>query len=130
MMSGMGAREPIRPGIVQTCPSGRSCDPQQGTDMAVLTGLGVRHRDDLARFESELTLAERLPENSVLDVFIGAAERHPDRVALTMLVSGADDEQPRRVAYGELLGLVRRAANLFTTLGGARPGVAYMLPSL
>ena len=98
--------------------------------MAVLTGLGVADRDDLARFESELTLAERLPEKSVLDVFIGAAERHPERVALTMLMTGADDEQPRRVAYGELLGLVRRAANLFTTLGGARPGVAYMLPSL
>src|SRR3982750_868251 len=98
--------------------------------MAVLTGLGVPNRDDLARFESELTLAERLPERSVLDVFIGAAERHPERIALTMLMSGAEDEQPRRVAYGELLGLVRRGANLFTALGGARPGVAYMLPSL
>jgi len=98
--------------------------------MAVLTGLGVANRDDLARFESELTLAERLPEKSVLDVFIGAAERHPERIAMTMLMSGADDEAPRRVAYAELLGLVRRAANLFTTLGGARPGVAYMLPSL
>ena len=47
-----------------------------------------------------------------------------------MLMTGAPDEQPRRVSYGELLGLVRRAANLFATLGGARPGVAYMLPSL
>jgi fatty-acyl-CoA synthase len=99
-------------------------------DMAVLTGLGVRNRDDLARFEAEMSLAERLPERSVLDVFIGAAERHPERIALTMLMSGDDDERPRRVAYGELLGLVRRAANLFVTLGGARPGVAYMLPSL
>jgi len=66
--------------------------------MAVLTGLGVANRDDLARFESELTLAERLPEKSVLDVFIGAAERHPERIAMTMLMSGADDEAPRRVA--------------------------------
>jgi fatty-acyl-CoA synthase len=98
--------------------------------MAVLTERRVRNRDDLARFEAELTLAERLPERSVLDVFIGAAERHPERIALTMLMTGADDEQPRRVSYGELLGLVRRAANLFTALGGARPGVAYMLPSL
>ena len=98
--------------------------------MAVLTERRVRNRDDLVRFEAELTLAERLPERSVLDVFIGAAERHPERIALTMLMSGDDDEQPRRVSYGELLGLVRRAANLFTALGGARPGVAYMLPSL
>ena len=47
-----------------------------------------------------------------------------------MLMTGAPDEQPRRVSYRELLGLVRRAANLFATLGGPRPGVAYMLPSL
>ena len=45
-------------------------------------------------------------------------------------MSGAPDEQPRRVTYRELLGLVRRAANLFSSLGGLRPGVAYMLPSL
>ena len=45
-------------------------------------------------------------------------------------MSGAEDEQPRRVNYGELLGLVRRAANLFAALSGPRPGVAYMLPSL
>ena len=36
----------------------------------------------------------------------------------------------RVISYAELLGLVRRAANLFTSLAGARPGVAYMLPSL
>jgi fatty-acyl-CoA synthase len=98
--------------------------------MAVLNERRIRSRDDLARFETELTLEERLPERSVLDVFIGAAERHPERTALTMLMSGADDEVPRRVSYGELLGLVRRAANLFASLGGTRPGVAYMLPSL
>ena len=58
------------------------------------------------------------------------AERQPDRTALTMLMTGAPDEQPRRVELRELLGLVRRAANLFASLGGPRPGVAYMLPSL
>ena len=44
-------------------------------------------------------------------------------------MTGAPDEHPRRVSYRELLGLVRRAANLFATLAGPRPGVAYMLPS-
>jgi len=34
------------------------------------------------------------------------------------------------VSYSELLGLVRRAANLFASIGGTRPGVAYMLPSM
>ncbi|HSW06621.1 AMP-binding protein, partial [Aquabacterium sp.] len=101
--------------------------------MALLTlGTGdrIRSRDDLARFEAEMTLAQRLPERSILDVFIGSAARQPERTAITMLMSGAPDEQPRRVSYRELLGLVRRAANLFSSLGGPRPGVAYMLPSL
>jgi len=98
--------------------------------MAHLNQTGVRSRDDLARFETEMTLEQRLPERSVLDVFTAAAERQPDRTALTQLMTGAPDEQARRVSYRELLGLVRRAANLFAMLGGARPGVAYMLPSL
>lgn len=98
--------------------------------MARLTHSGVRTREDLARFEAEMTLDQRVPERSVLDVFIHTAARQPDRTALTMLTTGADDERPRRVSYSELLGLVRRAANLFATLGGRRPGVAYMLPSL
>ena len=98
--------------------------------MAILNEQRIRTREDLARFEAGMTLEQRLPERSVLDVFIGAAERHPERTAITMLMSGAPDEQPRRVSYAELLALVRRAANLFATLGGQRPGVAYMLPSL
>ena len=98
--------------------------------MAFLTSLRIRNRDDIARLEAEMPLAQRLPERSILDVFIGTAARDPERNAITMLMSGAPDEQPRRVSYRELLGLVRRAANLFATLGGARPGVAYMLPSL
>jgi len=98
--------------------------------MALLPGIGIRNLDDLARFEAEMTLEERLPERSILDVFIAGAARRPDRAALTMLMTGAPDEQPRRVSYGELLGLVRRAANLFASLAGPRPGVAYMLPSL
>jgi fatty-acyl-CoA synthase len=98
--------------------------------MPVLTDLGVRTRDDLARFEAALPLAQRLPERSVLDVFTAAAARSPGRVAMTQLMTGAPDEKPRQVDYAELLGLVRRAANLFATLGGVRPGVAYLLPSL
>ena len=98
--------------------------------MAMLTDLRIRDRDDLARFEAEMTLEQRLPERSIFDVFVAAAARQPDRIALTMLMTGLPDEQPRRVNYRELLGLVRRAANLFAALGGPRPGVAYMLPSL
>jgi fatty-acyl-CoA synthase len=98
--------------------------------MAKLPERGIRNRDDLLRFEAEMPLEERLPERSVLDVFDGGAARQPDRIALTMLMTGAPDEQPRRVSYAELLRLVRRAANFFVDLGGPRPGVAYMLPNL
>ena len=98
--------------------------------MAIFGDQQIDNRDGLTRFESEMPLAQRLPERSILDVFIAAAEHGPDRTAITMLMSGAPDEEPRRVTYGELLGLVRRAANLFAALGGPRPGVAYMLPSL
>ncbi len=98
--------------------------------MAIFSEHPIRTLDDLKRFESDMTLAQRLPERSVLDVFIGAAERQPERTAITMLMSGAPDEQPRHVNYAQLLGMVRRSANLFHCLGGPRPGVAYMLPSL
>jgi fatty-acyl-CoA synthase len=98
--------------------------------MARFPESGVRHRQDLARFEDELTLAERLPERSVLDVFIAAAAQWPEQAALTQLMTGASDETPRRVRYRELLALIRRAANAFATIGGHRPGVAYMLPAL
>src|SRR5262245_38469492 len=98
--------------------------------MALLPEYGVGNLADIARLESEMTLEQRLPERSILDVFVDSAARQPDRTALTMIMTGAPDEKPRRVSYSELLGLVRRAANLFASIGGARPGVAYMLPSL
>ena len=98
--------------------------------MPILSADPIRSLADLTRFEAERTLAERLPERSVYDVFASAAERQPDHAAITMVMTGALDEQPRRVTYGELLGLVRRAANAFFTHARACAGVAYMLPSL
>jgi fatty-acyl-CoA synthase len=85
---------------------------------------------DVERFEAEVPLAERIPHRSVYDVLARAAAQHGDRTALTMVMSGDDDEEPRRVSYVDLLGLVTRTANLFTSLGGERPGVAYLLPTL
>ena len=90
----------------------------------------IRTRDDLDRFETGMTLEERLPEHSIFDVFKTCAEKHPNATAITMLMTGAPDEQPRRVDYSQLLGMIRRAANLFSDLAGPAPGVAYMLPSL
>lgn len=98
--------------------------------MAIFSDHPIRTLQDLRQFEAAMPLEQRLTERSVLDVFIGAAARQPQRTAITMLMTGASDEQPRRVDYAQLLGLVRRSANLFQSLGGPRPGVAYMLPSL
>jgi fatty-acyl-CoA synthase len=98
--------------------------------MAFLPETGVRSRHDLARFEAQMPLEQCLPERSIVDVFVGTAARQPDSTALTMLMTGAPDERPRRVSYRELLGLIRQAANLFHALAGPEPGVAYMLPSL
>ena len=85
---------------------------------------------DVERFETEVPLHERIPHRSVYDVLVQAAAEHGDRTALTMVMTGEDDEQPRRVSFVDLLGLVTRTANLFTSLGGERPGVAYLLPTL
>ena len=90
----------------------------------------IRTRDDLERFESEMTLDQRLPERSILDVFTASAAQHPTSTAITMLMTGAENEQPRRVDYGQLLTMIQSAANAFHMLGGPTPGVAYMLPSL
>jgi fatty-acyl-CoA synthase len=98
--------------------------------VAILNDHPIRTLDELRQFEAALPLDQRLPERSVLDVFIEAARRQPLRTAITMVITGAPDEQGRRVDCRELLGLVRRAANAFATLGGPRSGVAYMLPSL
>lgn len=85
---------------------------------------------EIKQFEREKSLVERLPEQSILDVFEATAERQPDATAITMLMTGAPDEEPRQVTYSQLLGMIRGAANLFSELGGPAPGVAYMLPSL
>ncbi len=98
--------------------------------MSVFGGIRIGDQDDLTRFEAEKTLDQRLPETSILDIFVKQATDRPQSTAITMLMSGERDEQPRRVNYRELLGLVRRAANLFSSLAAPRPGVAYMLPSL
>ncbi|MDF1721058.1 MAG: hypothetical protein P1U65_10315 [Minwuia sp.] len=98
--------------------------------MANLGNEPIRNRDDLKRFEAEMTLEQRLPERSILDVFIGSAAQNPESTAITMLMTGAPDEEPRRVSYAQVLGQIRQAANLFSELDGPTPGVAYMLPSL
>lgn len=90
----------------------------------------IRNLDDVIRLETELTFDQRVSACSIYDVLRQSAERAPQSIALTMLMTGADDETPETVTYGKLLEGVTRAANLFYNLGGPNPGVAYVLPSL
>jgi fatty-acyl-CoA synthase len=98
--------------------------------MASFTDTPLRSLQDIERFEQALPFAQRLPARSVYEVFEASARQYPERNALTLVMTGEDDEQPRRLSYRDLLGQVRQAANLFHALGGPRPGVAYMLPNL
>jgi len=98
--------------------------------MAILASQPISSQSDLREFEAEMALDARLPEQSILEVFENSAARDPEATALTMLMTGAEDEEPRRVTYQQLLGQIRRAANLFADIGGEAPGVAYMLPAL
>ena len=71
--------------------------------MSAFTDFPIRSLADVVRFESEKTLDERYDARSVYDVFLKSAAHHPDRTALTMLMTGADDETPRLVSYRQLL---------------------------
>ena len=73
--------------------------------MANLGDEQIQTRDDLAHFEAEMTLEQRLTERSILEVFTTSAARHPTDTAIKMLMTGAPDEQPRRVDYSQLLGM-------------------------
>ena len=98
--------------------------------MAIFSEGTIRTRDDLERFEADMTLEQRLPESSIFDVFKASAAQNPTSTAITMLMTGAADEQPRRTTYSQMLGMITRTANLFSSLAGSAPGVAYMLPSI
>ena len=90
----------------------------------------MRNADDVAALERGTTFDDLVEERSVYDVFALGAVRQPDAVALSMLMTGTVEEEPRRVSYANLAGLVNRAGNAFAALAGPRPGVAFVLPSL
>ncbi len=98
--------------------------------MATLNPTPIHNLPELSRFEQAMPIAQRITARSVVDLFAASAQAYPDRIALTMIMTGAAEEVPRRVSYRELLQLIHRAANFFHAVGGPRAGVAYMLPSL
>ena len=98
--------------------------------MSDFTSETIQTFKDIKLFESSKPLNQRLPESSILDVFENRAKKNPNSIAITMLMSGEKNEQPRRITYNELNQSIKQAANLFSSLTGTSPGVAYMLPSL
>jgi fatty-acyl-CoA synthase len=98
--------------------------------MPLFSDYPVATLQDVIRFETEKTLEQRYDARSIYDIFAKSAARHPERTALTMLMTGADDETPRLVTYRQMLDGITRAANFFASLGGPGTGVAYILPSL
>ena len=73
----------------------------------------IRKYSDFKKFETEMSLDQRLSERSILDIFKASEELYPTSTALTMLMTGAEDEQSRRVSYSALLRMIHCAANLF-----------------
>lgn len=98
--------------------------------MPLFSDYPVATLKDVEKFEAEKTLEQRYDARSVYEIFAKSAARHPDRTALTMLMTGADDETPRVVTYRQMFEGVTRAANFFASLGGPGFGVAYIVPSL
>jgi fatty-acyl-CoA synthase len=92
--------------------------------------IALRDLADIEKFETEKTFEERCSARSVYDVFAQSAQRYPDHIALTMIMTGETNETPRDVSYRELLEGVTRAANFFHDLAGPKPGVGWMLPNL
>ncbi|WOH53355.1 AMP-binding protein [Bradyrhizobium sp. sBnM-33] len=90
----------------------------------------LRNLTDIERFETEKTFADRCSARSIYDLFVASAERLGDRIALTAISTGEDDETPREISYRDLLAGITAAANSFTGIGGPQPGVGILLPHL
>jgi fatty-acyl-CoA synthase len=90
----------------------------------------LRTLADIEGFESQRAFEERCDARSIYDIFQQSAARHPDRAALTMVLTGDRAERPRSISYRDLLDGITRSANYFHDLAGPAPGVAVMLPHL
>lgn len=72
-----------------------------------------------------------MPFDNVFDALADVAVRHAQRTALTALAH-ADDAQPRRWNYAQLIDAIARGARLFRSIVGVtqEPRVALLLPPL
>src|SRR6476660_7215705 len=90
----------------------------------------LRTLADIERFEHTPWL-ERLPATNTYGVLRAACERHPDRVALRLLLAGSAEAQTRDLRYSELLEGINRTANALHNVGvSAQVPVTILLPNL
>jgi fatty-acyl-CoA synthase len=59
----------------------------------------LRTLADIEGFESQRAFEERCDARSIYDIFQQSAARHPDRAALTMVLTGDRAERPRSISY-------------------------------
>jgi fatty-acyl-CoA synthase len=90
----------------------------------------VRTEADIEQIE-RIPIGERIACSSTTEALRRAAERSPDRPALTFLPNGSADDTPQRWTYRAYWDEVTAAANLFHELG-LTPGtsVALLLPNV
>ena len=91
---------------------------------------GLNSLREIGAYERERRLEERLPARTVYGAIRAAALDYPERTALTLVMTGDDDELPARLSYRALLEGITRTANLFAELAGPGAAIAYLLPSL
>lgn len=89
-----------------------------------------RGADDVAAIEAE-GLERFVPESSPIEQLVLAGERWPDRIAVRLL-SGSEPGAPSREwSCAELVRQIRRAANLFRSLGiGPGDSIATLMPAV
>lgn len=74
---------------------------------------------------------ETITADCVYDLLRSSAAKRPDKSAITFLPTGAAEEDPVRITYGQLFGRITQAANMFHDLGaGPADCVSFLLPSL
>ena len=72
---------------------------------------------DKVDFESEVPIEDRWTARTVYEFLSQTVERNPDGNALTFQITSGPKDKRETFTYGELLGKVTQAANLFRSMG-------------
>lgn len=100
--------------------------PQEEAVITTRSILKVVTEDDLRQIEA-LPYEERVPWQSIYDVFQATASLFGDRPALTVLGEDPLKDTPYCITHQQLLGGVTQAANMYAALGAKRQSVIALL---